>query len=298
MAGNGAATASMMASASKPGPAPSQQLASKVMANANFSSANPFQQAKQQQLQMQMQKQKQLQMQQQQQQQAATNAAQAQAAANAAAMREQELHRAAQMQFQTQNAAGGRFDEWDDHGAQQGGGEDEVLPDIASEYSDSEDEETIQKRAAMPSWTQGDALDAALLAQSTVDADEIFGILKAPSIWRRFCPVNEQPTASDALVHLLPTGQDPMDWPNGKSTDTTNVWESRVPVSNLRGETEVTLLHHLQVSWQDCRWLNDSPCRIMARLLMEEEERPVRALPRKTAESFDAVLPPHHINNL
>ncbi len=117
------------------------------MANANFSASNPFQQAKQQQLQMQMAKQKQLQLQQQQQQQAASNAAQAQAATNAAALREQELHRAAQLQFQMQNAAGGRFEEWDDPAAQQqgGGDADEALPDIASEYSDSEDEETIQR---------------------------------------------------------------------------------------------------------------------------------------------------------
>ncbi|SPO26848.1 uncharacterized protein UTRI_04161_B [Ustilago trichophora] len=179
MAGNGAATASMMVAATKAAPQP----AAKSMANANFSSSNPFQQAKQQQLQMQMQKQKQLQLQQ---QQAATSAAQAQAAANAAAMREQELHRTAQLQFQVQNAAGGRFDEWDDHAPQQGA--DEPLPDIASEYSDSEDEETIQKRAAMPSWTQGDALDAALLAQCTVDADEIFGIPQGPVELEKILP--------------------------------------------------------------------------------------------------------------
>ncbi|PWZ00346.1 hypothetical protein BCV70DRAFT_149595, partial [Testicularia cyperi] len=62
------------------------------------------------------------------------------------------------------------------------------LPDIASEYSDSEDEETIQKRAAMPLWTQGDALDAALLAQSTVDADEIFGIPQGPVELEKILP--------------------------------------------------------------------------------------------------------------
>lgn len=180
-AGNGAATASMMATAGK-----QPQPPAKAMANANFSSSNPFQQAKQQQLQMQMQKQKQLQLQ----QQAASTAAQTQAAANAAAVREQELHRAAQLQFQMQNAAGGRFEEWDDAAAQQQGGRDadEALPDIASEYSDSEDEETIQKRAAMPLWTQGDALDAALLAQSTVDADEIFGIPQGPVELEKILP--------------------------------------------------------------------------------------------------------------
>ncbi|CDW98444.1 hypothetical protein [Sporisorium scitamineum] len=89
-----------------------------------------------------------------------------------------------------QNAAGGRFEEWDDAAAQQQGGRDadEALPDIASEYSDSEDEETIQKRAAMPLWTQGDALDAALLAQSTVDADEIFGIPQGPVELEKILP--------------------------------------------------------------------------------------------------------------
>ena len=195
MAGNGAATASMMAAAAKAAlgsASTAPQPTAKSMANANFSSSNPFQQAKQQQLQMQMQKQKQLQLQQQQQQQAASNVAQAQAqaaAANAAALREQELHRAAKLQFQTQNAAGGRFDEWGDDAAHAGdGGADEALPDIASEYSDSEDEETIQKRAAMPSWTQGDALDAALLAQSTVDADEIFGIPQGPVELEKILP--------------------------------------------------------------------------------------------------------------
>lgn len=201
MPGNGAAAASMMAAANKAALASStsSQPGGKSMANANFSSSNPFQQAKQQQLQMQMQKQKQLQMQQQQQQQqqaaaAVSNAAQAQNAANAAAMREQELHRAAQLQFQMQNAAGGRFDEWADDAHQQGGGgggggaADEVLPDIASEYSDSEDEETIQKRAAMPTWTQGDALDSALLSQLTVDADEIFGIPQGPVELEKILP--------------------------------------------------------------------------------------------------------------
>lgn len=185
-AGNGAATASMMANAGK-AVSSAQPAAAKAMANANFCSSNPFQQAKQQQLQLQLQKQKQLQMQQQQQQQqqVASNAMQAQAAASAAAVRELELHRAAQLQMQMQNAAGGRYQEMDDDVAGDG---DEVLPEIASEYSDSEDEETIQKRAAMPLWTQGDMLDAALLAQSTVDADEIFGIPHGPVELEKILP--------------------------------------------------------------------------------------------------------------
>ncbi|SPO45597.1 uncharacterized protein PSANT_03283 [Moesziomyces antarcticus] len=186
MAGNGAAMASMMAAGSKaPLAAAASQPPVKPMANANFSTANPFQQAKQQQLQMQMQKQKQMQMLQQQ-QQAQAHAAASASQAHAAAMREDELHRAAHQQFQMQNAAGGRAEEWDDHAGQADA--DEALPDIASEYSDSEDEETIQKRAAMPLWTQGDALDAALLAQSTVDADEIFGIPQGPVELEKILP--------------------------------------------------------------------------------------------------------------
>jgi hypothetical protein len=191
MAGNGAAMASIMAAASKaPLAAGASQPPVKTMANANFSTANPFQQAKQQQLQMQMQKQKQMQMlqqqQQQQQQQAQAHAAANASQAHSAATREDELHRAAHQQFQMQNAAGGRAEEWDDHAGQADA--DEALPDIASEYSDSEDEETIQKRAAMPLWTQGDALDAALLAQSTVDADEIFGIPQGPVELEKILP--------------------------------------------------------------------------------------------------------------
>ncbi len=40
----------------------------------------------------------------------------------------------------------------------------------------------------MPTWTQGDALDAALLAQSTVDADEIFGIPQGPVELEKILP--------------------------------------------------------------------------------------------------------------
>lgn len=50
------------------------------------------------------------------------------------------------------------------------------LPSIASEYSDSEDEETQARRARAADWTKGDALQMALRAQSNMDADLIFGV--------------------------------------------------------------------------------------------------------------------------
>ncbi|CAO1631162.1 unnamed protein product [Parajaminaea phylloscopi] len=50
------------------------------------------------------------------------------------------------------------------------------LPSIVSEYSDSEDEETLARRARAADWTKGDALQIALRAQSNMDADLIFGV--------------------------------------------------------------------------------------------------------------------------
>jgi len=49
------------------------------------------------------------------------------------------------------------------------------LPDVASEYSDSDDETAIHKRKLEPSWTRGRELEEILLQQSTIDPDEIFG---------------------------------------------------------------------------------------------------------------------------
>lgn len=54
------------------------------------------------------------------------------------------------------------------------------LPDVASEYSDSEDEASVKKRKAEPSWTRGRELENQLLQQSTVDPDEIFGLQLGP----------------------------------------------------------------------------------------------------------------------
>lgn len=54
------------------------------------------------------------------------------------------------------------------------------LPDVQSEYSDSEDEASIKKRKLEPSWTRGRELEDLLLQQSTVDPDEIFGFQLGP----------------------------------------------------------------------------------------------------------------------
>lgn len=54
------------------------------------------------------------------------------------------------------------------------------LPDVASEYSDSDDEATTKKRKTEPSWTRGRELEEQLLQQATVDPDEIFGIQLGP----------------------------------------------------------------------------------------------------------------------
>lgn len=51
----------------------------------------------------------------------------------------------------------------------------EELPDIASEYSDSDDDTQAKKSAALPQWAQSPALKAQLIAQSRLDPDEIFG---------------------------------------------------------------------------------------------------------------------------
>lgn len=56
----------------------------------------------------------------------------------------------------------------------------EDLPDVASEYSDSDDEACMRKRKLEPSWTRGRELEDLLLQQSTVDPDEIFGCQVGP----------------------------------------------------------------------------------------------------------------------
>lgn len=49
------------------------------------------------------------------------------------------------------------------------------LPDIDSEYYDSDDE---NRKRALPNWAQSPALREALQSQSTVDPDDIFGAIK------------------------------------------------------------------------------------------------------------------------
>lgn len=58
--------------------------------------------------------------------------------------------------------------------------DEEDLPDVASEYSDSDDEACMRKRKLEPSWTRGRELEDLLLQQSTVDPDEIFGCQVGP----------------------------------------------------------------------------------------------------------------------
>jgi hypothetical protein len=49
------------------------------------------------------------------------------------------------------------------------------LPDIASEYSDSDDEERNMKKKALPSWAQSPDVRNALTRLNTVNPDAIFG---------------------------------------------------------------------------------------------------------------------------
>ena len=58
--------------------------------------------------------------------------------------------------------------------------EGEELPDVATDYSDSEDEASIKRRKLEPSWTRGRELEDLLMQQSTVDPDEIFGVQLGP----------------------------------------------------------------------------------------------------------------------
>ncbi|KPV75382.1 uncharacterized protein RHOBADRAFT_43888 [Rhodotorula graminis WP1] len=56
------------------------------------------------------------------------------------------------------------------------------LPDIDSEYSDSDDEAHERKRKALPGWAQSPAVAQALYNQQQVNPDEIFGPLPKLSI--------------------------------------------------------------------------------------------------------------------
>jgi hypothetical protein len=50
-----------------------------------------------------------------------------------------------------------------------------ALPDIDSEYSDSDDEAHAKKEAAMPVWTHSPELRQALAVQATFNPDDLFG---------------------------------------------------------------------------------------------------------------------------
>lgn len=56
------------------------------------------------------------------------------------------------------------------------------LPEIDSEYSDSDDEEHEKKVASFPQWAQSPALSHALMEQRKVNPDDIFGPIPALSI--------------------------------------------------------------------------------------------------------------------
>lgn len=52
------------------------------------------------------------------------------------------------------------------------------LPDIESEYSDSDDPDREQKKKDLPHWAQSPELKRALEVQSTINPDDIFGQIK------------------------------------------------------------------------------------------------------------------------
>lgn len=54
------------------------------------------------------------------------------------------------------------------------------LPDVQSEYSDSDDEASLKKRKLEPSWARGRELEDLLLQQASMDPDEIFGFQLGP----------------------------------------------------------------------------------------------------------------------
>lgn len=53
-----------------------------------------------------------------------------------------------------------------------------ILPDISSEYSDSDSEEHRRKARALPQWAQSPELQAAFEAQRSIDPDDVFGAMK------------------------------------------------------------------------------------------------------------------------
>ncbi|ORY31862.1 hypothetical protein BCR39DRAFT_456227, partial [Naematelia encephala] len=64
--------------------------------------------------------------------------------------------------------------------------EDIVLPDIASEYSNSDDESNASPDFKRPAWAESPALRAALEAQATRNPDDLFGEIKPVSMEELF----------------------------------------------------------------------------------------------------------------
>ena len=51
------------------------------------------------------------------------------------------------------------------------------MPDVDSEYSDSDEEEQARKAALRPVWTQSPELRQALAMQANFNPDELFGAI-------------------------------------------------------------------------------------------------------------------------
>lgn len=57
-----------------------------------------------------------------------------------------------------------------------------VLPEIDSEYSDSEDESPKKQTIVKPSWAESPILVAQLKRQQMINPDDVFGEIKPPAI--------------------------------------------------------------------------------------------------------------------
>jgi hypothetical protein len=120
------------------------------------------------------------------------------------------------------------------------------LPEIDSEYSDSDDEAHEKKVASFPQWAQSPALSHALMEQRKVNPDDIFGPIPALSIQgASLCPVSflftadlsfspsQKSSARAPLPHVFApvrpphSGRAPTLSPRRTSLDTIARWASR-----------------------------------------------------------------------
>lgn len=80
--------------------------------------------------------------------------------------------------------------------------EDIELPDVRSEYSMSDDEETIRRRQMAPDWCKGQNLQETLQAQVDIDTDALFGVPAGNVILEDIFPrsknVRRRPRSSSA----------------------------------------------------------------------------------------------------